>query len=157
MKADTTLAAVEKDEAVAEFEQIVAYARWLELDEDDYCECAPRKVKHYRAALAALTHQPDRAAVEELREIKASMKYRTSLIGRTTAERDALREALDAEDAYWAASRALAAALPRLREPAQTAFAAAEKRRDASRQALANLERTNTKVESDNDGVERRD
>lgn len=47
-----------------------------------------------------------------------------------------LREALDAEDAYWAASRALAAALPRLREQPRVAFEAATRRRDEARAAL---------------------
>ena len=52
------------------------------------------------------------------------------------AENARLREALEAEDAYWAASRAHACALPRLSEQSGFVFQAARDRRDAARAAL---------------------
>ena len=55
---------------------------------------------------------------------------------RLEAENARLREALEAEDAYWAASRAHACALPRLSEQSGFVFQAARDRRDAARAAL---------------------
>lgn len=52
------------------------------------------------------------------------------------AENARLREALEAEDDYWRASRVLAASLPRLRENARAVFAAAAERRDIARAAI---------------------
>jgi len=52
------------------------------------------------------------------------------------AENERLREALEAEDAYWSASRVLAAAFARIRPQAQAAFDAAMERRNKARAAL---------------------
>lgn len=57
----------------------------------------------------------------------------------TAVEVERLREALAAEDDYWAASRAYASALPRLREATGAVFAAASDRRDRARAAIATL------------------
>ena len=74
------------------------------------------------------------AAVEEwLAEHSIDWQARATA---AEAENAKLREALEAEDAYWAASRALAAALPRLREGARLVFDAALARRDNARAAL---------------------
>lgn len=51
-------------------------------------------------------------------------------------ENERLREALEAEDAYWSASRVLAAAFARIRPQAQAAFDAAMERRNKARAAL---------------------
>lgn len=67
----------------------------------------------------------------------AFARHRTAALSRLEEENAALREALAAEDDYWAASRALASALPRLREPAEAVFAAATQRRDAARATLS--------------------
>lgn len=64
--------------------------------------------------------------------------YRAMIAARPDSDMvAALWEALKAEDAYWAASRQLAAALPRLREGARAVFEAADARRTAARAAIA--------------------
>ena len=71
-------------------------------------------------------HQADQAAAAVIAADRARLE----------AENARLREALEAEDAYWAASRAHACALPRLSEQSGFVFQAARDRRDAARAAL---------------------
>ena len=90
-----------------------------------------RAVKVWRAALEAGQQDwpkpiDDRAATAVIAADRARLE----------AENARLREALEAEDAYWAASRAHACALPRLSEQSGFVFQAARDRRDAARAAL---------------------
>lgn len=81
------------------------------------------------------------SGTEHIAELKSIRTERAALAQPPAAEPvneiAKLREALEAEDNYWAASRSLASALPRLRADAQSVFESACRRRDAARAALA--------------------
>lgn len=94
-----------------------------------------REVDRLFGSIKACANNPNtKCATDALR---AELTAAQSVKDEAVREAQALREALEAEDAYWAASRAYAASIARTREDAGSVLAAAERRREIARAFLA--------------------
>ena len=100
----------------------------LRLIADDHQRLAPNGY-HSADTLRAIA-----GSLSTLRTNRDALSRRLEAV---EGERDALREAIEAEDDYYAASRAHACVLPRLEEGTRMVLRAAEVRRAAARAALA--------------------